>query len=91
MDIDKLALLTYVLPSYNTEMAKFRSGYLFKEILDRSTNKTNGLLVPDRSLWMYSTHETVIASFLYALGVFNVGVLNSAMKTILHFLIFIFF
>lgn len=49
------------------EMKMFKSGFLLKEILDRSRNKTKSILSPDRSLWMYSGHDINIATMLHTL------------------------
>lgn len=51
-----------------TECKKIRSGYLLKEILDRSTSKTKSTLLPDRSLWMYFAHYSTIRDMLSSLG-----------------------
>lgn len=53
------------------EMKKLRSGYLLKEILDRSKNKTSSTLSPDRSLWMYFAHDNSIADMLNSLGLYK--------------------
>lgn len=70
--IDKLSMTAYLVLSYTKELSKFRTGYLLKEILDRSTEKLKNQLNPNRSAWMYSSHDTVIISLLQTLGVFNV-------------------
>lgn len=56
------------LRTYTPELAKFRSGYLLKDILDRSAAKSTGQLIPNRTVWMYSTHDTVLFSMLRSLG-----------------------
>lgn len=57
------------------EMARLKPGFLIKEMLDRFTAKKNGTLKPNRSLHIYSCHDTTIASILNALGVFEVNFL----------------
>lgn len=71
--LDRLALLFYVLPAYNPLLAKFRAGFILKDILDRSRLKANCELVPDRSVWMYSVHDINISTLLKALGLFDVS------------------
>lgn len=62
----------YLYSSYNKKLAKFRTGYLLKDILDRSTEKLKNQLTPNRSAWIYSSHDTVIIGLLQSLGVFDV-------------------
>lgn len=53
-------------------MSKFRTGYLIKDILDRLTDKTKNLLMPNRSMWVYSAHDITIATILHSIGISNV-------------------
>lgn len=68
---ENLALVYFTIFAHTTEMKKLRSGYLLKEILDRSTNKLMSTLQPDRSLWMYFAHDNAIVDLLRGLGLFN--------------------
>lgn len=70
----KLTVLEFNSQVYTPELLKLRSGYLLKDILDRSSDKHNGVLTPNRSLWMYSTHDDVVYGILYALGVSRVSI-----------------
>lgn len=54
------------------ELARLRSGFLIKEMLERFTQKINSTLTPDRSLWIYSAHDTTITCFFKALGLLKV-------------------
>lgn len=54
------------------QMARLISGFLFKEILQQFSNKINGTLNPDRSLWIYSAHDFTITNMLNALGLYEV-------------------
>lgn len=54
-------------------MAKFRSGFLLKDILDRYTAKVDKTLSPDLKYYAYSTHDSVLANFLNSLGVHDVS------------------
>lgn len=49
-------------------MARLKSGFLFKEILDHFSMKINSTLKPDRSLWVYSAHDITIINLLNSLG-----------------------
>lgn len=66
-----LAKIYFTIFARTPETKKFRSGYLLKEILDRSTNKTQATLLPDRSLWMYFAHDNTLADMLSSLNLFN--------------------
>lgn len=73
-DFQYLALFYFTIFSHTKEMKKFRSGYLLKEILDRSTNKTMSTLSPNRSLWLYFAHDNSMADMLNSLGLFDVSI-----------------
>lgn len=57
--------------TYTRTLARLKAGPLLKEILDRFTNKTNRKLSPNRSVWMYSAHDTTVANLLNTLKVFE--------------------
>ena len=54
-------------------MARIRSGFILKEILDRMKMKVDGTLKPDRSVHIYSAHDTLLSCLLYALDMFDVS------------------
>lgn len=72
-EFEHLALIYFTIFARTTEMKKLRSGYLLKEILDRSINKTLSTLLPDRSLWMYFAHDNTLADMLNSLGLYEVS------------------
>lgn len=61
-----------------TEMKKLKSGFLLREILDRFQNKSQSILQPDRSIWLYSGHDSTIGPILNSLGLFEVIFLMSS-------------
>lgn len=71
-DFEYLVKSFFLLFTPTAEMKKLRSGFLLREILDRSKNKTESTLKPNRSLWMYFVHDTTIADMLNSLGLFKV-------------------
>lgn len=71
-EFEFLALERLKSATETTEMKKIKSGYLLEEILDRFTNKTQSILSPDRSVWLYFGHETTIANMLNTLGIYKV-------------------
>lgn len=56
------------------ELARLKSGFLIKEMMERFTSKIFGELEPDRVLWLYSAHDETIANMLNSLGLFEVRV-----------------
>lgn len=52
-------------------MARLKAGPLVKEILERFRAKASGKLRPDRSVWVYSAHDTTVANLLNALRLFD--------------------
>lgn len=66
------ALNLYRYRSYTTELAKIRSGYLMKDIFDRSIKKSVGLLSPDCAVWLYSSHDSVMFNLIMTM--FNISV-----------------
>lgn len=54
------------------QLARLKSGFLLKEILEHFSQKINLTLQPNRSLWIYSAHDITITNMLNALGLFKV-------------------
>lgn len=52
-------------------LARLKAGPLVKEILERFQAKANNKLKPDRSVWIYSAHDTTVASLLNTLRLFD--------------------
>uniref|UniRef100_A0A8D8F7M6 acid phosphatase n=1 Tax=Culex pipiens TaxID=7175 RepID=A0A8D8F7M6_CULPI len=52
-------------------MARLKAGPLVKEILERFRTKLHRKLKPDRSVWVYSAHDTTVANLLNTLRVFD--------------------
>lgn len=70
--IERLVFDWYAARTATTEMKKLKSGYLLKEMLDHCTNKSQGTLSPDRSIWMYFAHDHTINNFLHTLDLYKV-------------------
>lgn len=51
---------------------RLNPGFLVKDILDRFTAKIEKKLEPNRSLYIYSGHDTTIIGILSALGLYEV-------------------
>lgn len=72
-DFAYLADFYFAIFTQTDEMKKLRAGFLLKEILDRSDNKSKSMLSPDRSLWMYFAHDNTIVDVLNSLRLFHVS------------------
>lgn len=66
-----LSSYAFASQTYTQPLARLKGGPLLKDILDRFTNKTNNSLNPNRSLWIYSGHDTTVANLLNTLRVFE--------------------
>lgn len=71
--LDYLGAMNYQSVTYSTEMKKLRAGFLIKEMLDRFKNKTLSLLTPDRTMWLYAAHGSVVSNVLNSLSLFDVS------------------
>lgn len=69
--LEELSGLAFQLSTATTVMARLKSGFLVREIFDRFYHKITGDLSPDRSIWIYSAHDSTIANVLNALGLFQ--------------------
>lgn len=55
-----------------TETKKAKVGFLIREMFDRFKQKSLSQLNPDRSLWIYSGHDTTIINVLSVLNIYEV-------------------
>lgn len=53
-------------------LARLKSGFLLKEILEHFSKKVDSTLEPNRTLWLYSAHDVTILNMLNSLGLFEV-------------------
>lgn len=65
------AQLSFKIYCYTPTLQRLKVGLLLNEILSRFVNKTQGVLDPNRKMWIYSGHDTTIANLLMALGAFD--------------------
>lgn len=70
--MERIALYHYAMATATKKLARLKSGFLLKEMLEHFSDKINGKLNPDRSLWLYSSHESALANMLNSLGLFEV-------------------
>lgn len=68
---EKLAMAWYAIYAPNTEMQKYKSGFLLRDILERFTQKVQSTLSPDRSLWLYFAHDITMTNMLSTIGLFE--------------------
>lgn len=70
-DMAWIAAQSFATKTATPALARLKAGFLLKEILQRFSNKTANQLRPNRSMWMYSAHDTTVASLLDTLGLFD--------------------
>uniref|UniRef100_A0A1I8NCK5 acid phosphatase n=1 Tax=Musca domestica TaxID=7370 RepID=A0A1I8NCK5_MUSDO len=71
-DMTAVAAFTFSISTYTRQLARLKSGPLIKEMLQRFVDKSKGKLNPDRSVWIYSAHDTTVANVLNTLKLFDV-------------------
>lgn len=54
------------------QLARLKTGPLIKEMLQRFQSKANNSLKPNRTVWVYSAHDTTVANVLNTLRLFDV-------------------
>lgn len=89
-DMENLANFCFSMPTNSKLLARLKVGFLIRDILERFTQKIESTLVPDRSLWIYSGHDTTISNLLNALGLFEVCLLMECLAFIDFSMPFIF-
>ncbi|XP_031627157.1 lysosomal acid phosphatase-like [Contarinia nasturtii] len=67
--LESIAFFKYQMKTSTKELARLWSGFLIKEMFERFAQKINSTLEPNRSLWIYSAHDSTIISLLNSLGV----------------------
>lgn len=72
-DMKWIADRSFQTNTYTPQLARLKAGFLLREILNRFTDKSQDRLKPNRSLWIYSAHDTTVANILNTLGLFEVN------------------
>lgn len=72
-DFERLGLRDFLLPTNTPLLTRLSTGFMIREILEHFTQKIESKLSPDRSIWIYSGHDTQIANILNFLGLFEVN------------------
>lgn len=90
--LKSIALFNFKMAAGTPQMARLKCGFLFAKICKHLTDKKNSTLNPNRSLWMYSGHDSTISNMLNALGLFDVittfcMIKNKIIKFTIFFLI----
>ncbi|XP_017495058.1 PREDICTED: venom acid phosphatase Acph-1-like, partial [Rhagoletis zephyria] len=70
-DMTYIADFAFSIGTYTRRMARLKIGPLIKEMLHRFADKARGSLKPNRSVWIYSAHDTTVANVLNALKLYN--------------------
>ncbi|BES92556.1 acid) phosphatase [Nesidiocoris tenuis] len=65
-------VLSFVVPTWTTDMKRLRGGPFVKEVIENFWNKiTMKLDQPNQNISMYSAHDTTISAVLNTMGIFN--------------------
>lgn len=72
-DFEWCANRDFQLQTNTPELARLSTGFLIRQMLEHFSRKIKSTLLPDRSLWIYSAHDTNIANILNSLGLFDVS------------------
>lgn len=72
-DLTYVAKFTFAIATYTRQLARLKTGPLIKEMLQRFSEKSKGKLNPDRSVWIYSAHDTTVANVLNTLNLYDVS------------------
>lgn len=70
--MERVAFCGFQTLTRTSKMARLSTGFLIREIFERCSQKIQSTLLPDRSLWIYSAHDTTIAGVLDSFGLFEV-------------------
>lgn len=65
------AYLSFQIYCYTAPLQRLKVGPLMTEVVNRLVNKSEGILKPDRKMWIYSAHDTTVANVLMAFGAFE--------------------
>lgn len=58
--------------THTTELKRLEAGYIIKEMLDRFEKKSQQMLQPNSSLWIYVAHDLSLVNILNALDLYEV-------------------
>lgn len=72
-DMEKVTRLRFRRDTSTKLMARLKHGFLIRDILERFTMKKDSTLSPDRSLHIYSAHDTTLANVINSLGLLEVS------------------
>lgn len=70
-DMTFISEFSFALFTYTRPMARLKTGPLIKEMFKRFSDKANNKLKPNRSVWIYSAHDTTVANVLNTLKLFE--------------------
>lgn len=70
--MEYIAKFDYKTYADTPQLARIKSGFLLKQILEHFSQKINATLQPNRTVWFYSGHDVTILNMLNSLGLFEV-------------------
>lgn len=69
--MQEVSTYSFMIPTWNQQLKRLKTGPLVHEMITHMTEKAKNQLSPNRSLWIYSAHDSTIANLLNTLGVFE--------------------
>ncbi|XP_062121652.1 LOW QUALITY PROTEIN: prostatic acid phosphatase [Drosophila sulfurigaster albostrigata] len=70
-DLTYVSNFAFSINTYTRQLARLKTGPLLKDILTRFSKKIEKQLHPDRTVFVYSAHDTTIANLLNTLNLFQ--------------------
>jgi len=87
-DFTYVSNFAFSINTYTRQLARLKTGPLLKDILTRIDKKYKKQLDPDRSMFIYSAHDTTIANLLNTLKLFEVCLNNMTSFMLIHHIVF---
>lgn len=69
--MEEASTYSFMIPTWNRQLKRLKTGPLVQEMVKHMREKEKNQLSPNRSLWIYSAHDSTIANLLNTLGVFE--------------------
>ncbi|XP_053683836.1 prostatic acid phosphatase-like [Sabethes cyaneus] len=69
--IRSISARSFATKTSTPQLARLKAGPIVKEIFQRFKDKVNKRLKPNRSLWIYSAHDTTVSNLLNTLQLFE--------------------
>lgn len=88
-EMEYAAQLHFLDSTKTKKLARLRSGFLIRDMLEHFTAKSESKLSPDYSFWMYSGHDTTIFALLNTLGVLDACLIHFNVSSFVSKVLFV--